>query len=275
MATPSSDLNHLNLVITRPIDQGKKWQKKLQPYGIDCHLIPVLEINPLSDTAQKNQLKTIILQLDEFQKIIFVSQNAVREAAKWVDDFWPQRPVGLEYFAVGSATAALASEKDFTVSSPNEAMNSEALLKLEGLQHVEGEKILIFRGVGGREHLGKQLTDKGATVTYGELYTRDMPQQALAEFREFKVGNQGRKTVLSAHSGESVQNLADIFSALEKDHNSEQPSQQQSLKMLPLIVPGQRVANIAKELGFTEVLIADNATDDAMTQALIDSLDNK
>jgi len=265
-----NSLNDIEVVITRPKAQGEKWQQQLQSLGANTFLIPVLEILPLNSnndqTERISSLKAILLKLDEFQKIILVSQNAVNEAAAWIDNYWPQRPVGIEYFAVGSATARLARQLDFEITAPSEAMNSEDLLALDAMHNVKDQKILICRGVGGRTTLYDELTKRGASVTYGELYTRNLPEVALSQIQALKLGNNGRKTVLSAHSGESVENLNSVLEALTELASETKVN----IKTLPLLIPGERVAKIAKDLGFQQLIVAKNATDNEMTQALCD-----
>ncbi|MGI1679353.1 MAG: uroporphyrinogen-III synthase [Cellvibrionaceae bacterium] len=281
MSSQSNILNDLDIVITRPKVQGEKWQQQLTALGACSYLMPVLEIhslksadlfndNPQEQSRRLNKIKSIILQLDEFQKIIFVSQNAVLEAAGWIDDFWPQRPVGIEYFAVGSATAKLAAQRDFEIIAPEEAMNSEDLLALEAMGNVKDHKVLIFRGVGGRTYLSEELTKRGASVTYGELYTRELPLKAFTQIHELKLGNNSRKTVLSAHSGESVVNLNAVLETLSESDMAVDRDKSASIKKLPLLIPGDRVAKIADDLGFKKLIIAKNATDNEMTQALCD-----
>ncbi|MGH1471943.1 MAG: uroporphyrinogen-III synthase [Cellvibrionaceae bacterium] len=290
MSSQDKSLSHLDIVITRPKVQGEKWQQQLEALGAHTTLVPMLEIRPIKDRRSSvgshkvnplinsdskiaerlNKLKSVILRLDEFKKVIFVSQNAVSEASLWIDDYWPQHPVGIQYFAVGSATAKLARELGFQITSPDEAMNSEDLLALNDFNNVKDQKILIFRGVGGRTLLSEELTIRGASVTYGELYTRELPQKALTQLRALKLGNTHRKTVLSAHSGESVVNLNKVIDQLTKENLDATNKSSVNAKALPLLIPGERVAKIAKELGFQELIVAKNATDNEMKEALSD-----
>ncbi len=265
-----NSLSDIEIVITRPKAQGEKWRQQLQSLGANTFLIPVLEILPLNLTDDQDErvrsLKTILLKLDEFHKIILVSQNAVSEAAVWIDNYWPQRPVGIEYFAVGSATAAFARRLDFKITAPSEAMNSEDLLALDAMQNVKDQKILICRGVGGRTTLYDELTKRGALVLYGEFYTRQLPEAAFAQIEALKLGNNGHKTVLSAHSGESLENLNTVIETITESS----PKMKANIKTLPLLIPGERVAEMAKDLGFQQLIVAKNATDNEMTQALCD-----
>src|SRR5690554_6805419 len=134
-----------------------------------------MEIVPVTEPAQQEAIKRRILALSDYHKVVFVSRNAVQHAMEWVDRYWPQQPIGVEYFAVGSVTAQVAREWGLRVEAAGEAMNSEAMLELPGLQDVNQQKILIFRGVGGRNFFSEQLRQRGAQVDFCELYERVIP----------------------------------------------------------------------------------------------------
>jgi len=141
-----------------------------------------------------------------------------------------------------------------SIASPKITMNSEALLSLPRLQEVTGKKILIFRGVGGREHLAVVLRERGAKVDYAECYKRKLPDSPPGSFAQCLVDNQ--ISMISANSQESVENLCALGDSF-------------TLKQLPLVVPGERVASSAKAKGFKKVIMAENATDLAVVSALL------
>src|SRR5690606_17336275 len=87
-------------------------------------------------------------------------------------------------FAVGPGTAAVLEKHGLHVSFPTTATNSEALLALPELQHIDGMKALIVRGSGGRELIAETLRGRGASVDYAELYLRAVPTYDAAALRE-------------------------------------------------------------------------------------------
>lgn len=267
-----AELSSLEVLVTRPLAQAKKWQEDLRHRGAQTHCLPVMEITPAADPAGIQAIKTRILDLADYSKVIFVSQNAVQYALRWMDRYWPRLPVGIQYFAVGSSTANLAGDLGLEVEVAGQAMNSEALLQLPALQTVKHEKILICRGVGGRNYLSRVLTDRGAQVDYCELYHRQIPENATQGLRQLlqrweETGNRARERVLSVHSGESLQNLNELIDAVV----GSEPGRALRVKEMRLLVPGARVAELAGQLGFHRVLVADNATDEAMSRALLES----
>jgi uroporphyrinogen-III synthase len=58
------------------------------------------------------------------------------------------------------------------VHCPVKTFDSENLLKEEIFSNVKDQKILIIRGIGGRETLKNNLEKRGAIVNYGECYVR-------------------------------------------------------------------------------------------------------
>lgn len=256
-------MSEWRVVITRPEPQASLWQQRLADKGLASTVVPVMAIAAVTDTAARERVKQLILNVDHYQKAIFVSRNAVTHACEWLDDYWPQLPVGIDYFAVGSATAQQLAQADIAVTAlgrEDSAMNSEALLADPALQQVSDEKIVIFRGVGGRDVLAATLRERGARVDYCELYHRQLPLEAEAQLLTALAPAARRQDILSVHSGESLQNLTQLLDA--------HPALADYARTRPLLVPGERVATLGREMGFNHLLVAHNAGDNAMLEAL-------
>lgn len=260
------------VVITRPEAQAAVWHEQLQALGFNCARLNLLEISPVVAEDKIRAIKNKILDFDLYQKVIFVSQNAVDYGMGWLEDYWPQLPMGIDYFAVGATTAKkLASYgvdvQDLAVSASG-GMTSEDLLGAEHLQHVDGEKILIFRGCGGRGHLAEELRQRGASVDYCELYERGLPKVAREQLVQLLASTKtaNTKLILSLHSGESLQNLVAVLAQLPV---AEQPKTREWLHNRLLLVPSQRIVASAQAAGFKKIICAENATDNAMTAALL------
>ncbi len=253
----------LRVIITRPQAQAKPWQEALERHGMAAECVPAMVIEPISLDAEKQRLKNLIVDFDQFQKAIFVSQNAVRYGLEWLNSYWPQLPEGVDYFAVGASTARLLEADAIDVqaahnginSTANSAMNSEALLKLLDTQLRPSDKVIIFRGCGGRPFLGDELESRGCKVSYAELYHRLLPEQSTAKLAALKLGD---GDILSVHSGESLQNLLELLTRAQVKYWAQ----------LPLLVPGARVAAMAAECGFETIIEAENASDKSMYLAL-------
>lgn len=257
----SQPLAGLHVLVTRPEAQALPWAGQLQALGATVSRQPMMLIEPLADAQAERDIINRVLSFDEYQKAIFISQNAVQYGIPWLDRYWPQLPLGIDWYAIGKATAyALEHHSDVDLAVATDAiqgaMNSESLLQHPSLQALDGVKVLIFRGQGGRDHLAEQLQSRGATVDYCELYRRVSPPtgQALAEdFRQTSLC-----PVVTVHSGETLTNLCSI---LPEDDLLWLQQQQ-------IVVPGTRVAAIARDAGFVQVQIAENAGHESMVQTL-------
>lgn len=260
-----------SVVITRPEAQANSWAVQLEALGFATTRLNLLEIVPVSSEEKIRAIKNKILDFDLYRKAIFVSQNAVESGMQWLDEYWPQLPMGIDYFAVGATTAKKLADYGVHVTdlavSGNGGMTSEDLLRAPGLQQVDGEKIIIFRGCGGRGHMAEELRQRGAQVDYCELYERRLPVQASEQLRNLlhNICEQSaavkQQYLLSLHSGESLENLCELL-------REGSAQQQQQLRSLPLLVPSQRVEAAAQVAGFVHTICAENATDQAMTDAL-------
>lgn len=260
------------VVITRPEAQAVAWAEQLLALGINSARLNLLQISAVVEDDKVRAVKNKILDVDLYQKVIFVSQNAVDYGMGWLEDYWPQLPVGIEYFAVGATTAKkLASYgvavQDLAVSASG-GMTSEDLLSAAHLQNVDGEKILIFRGCGGRGHLAEELRKRGAWVDYCELYERGLPSVAREQLLQLLASYQVTQAqiIVSLHSGESLQNLLAVLTQLTI---AEQAAARAWLFTAVLLVPSQRIVGAAQCAGFKRVICAENATDNAMTAALL------
>ena len=260
--TPDTSLSDLRVLVTRPSQQAQKWQSLLIASGAETLVAPLMQIVPFTakesaDSAAIAQIKQRILNLDAYQHIIFVSQNAVAYGWHWIDQYWPQLPFTPRYYAIGSATARTLLDYDVpVVDVPGGSMNTEALLDLPGLQQLGNARVLIFRGAGGRPLLADVLQQRGAQVDYCELYQRCFPDIADAILLDNQWGRQ--QDVVVVHSGESLENWLQVV----------QRNQQLDWLRLPLLVPSERVASRARQANCAEVIVADNASDEEMLKSL-------
>lgn len=250
----------MRVFATRPLAQNTRWANTLAALGHHVVETPLLDISPV-DTSAFAEARAKILNLNEYSILIFVSQNAVAFAVDEIDEHWPQLPLGLNWYSVGQRTHTvlrheLARRYGFKLDkyASGQEMNSEALLALPTLQHVEHEKVLIFRGRGGRPLIADVLSERGAVVEHCELYERKVPKNTDAAFAGLVFGVED---VLPVFSAESLNN----FMLINKNRS-------EKITDLKLIVPGQRVADHAKTLGFCDVTVAENATEQAMLAAL-------
>ena len=134
-------LTGLHLVITRPAAQADAWGQRLLELGATVSSLPLMDIVPVQDATQVRAIKNCMLDFDLYRKAIFVSQNAVEYGFEWIETYWPQMPMGVQFFAVGETTAKLLAAEGVSVTdlaqTQQGAMTSETLLQSPALQQVE------------------------------------------------------------------------------------------------------------------------------------------
>ena len=248
----TASLAGLRVLILRSARPGDPLAARLTARGADVHSFPLLGIEPRP--ALDADLAVTAADADGW---IFISRHAVRHG---LDQLAAAGllPTRVPIFAVGAATAA-ALREDWGIAArhPSEA-NTEGLLRLPELQEVRGRTIVIFRGVGGRDALRAGLCARGARVHYCELYRR-VPERRWEPELSTALAAPG-PLLLVAHSGEVLRALRLV---VDRARACEGPS----IPLPVCLVPGARVAGIARGLGF-ESLIAASALAAKMEQAV-------
>jgi uroporphyrinogen-III synthase len=242
------------VLVTRPAGQGQALCDAVVAAGHRAFSQPLLELQALPELPAAQ--RALILDLDLYQQVIFISGNAVRFGMALINDYWPQLPSGVNWFAIGGSTAALLADEGVTVLSPTGDMTSESLLALPQLQSVVGDRVLIVKGEGGRDTLRRELTSRQARVDELACYQRRRPALAQGELAGRLTDWQIDTILLS--SGEGLANLLGLLS----------PAESTNLKSIDVLVPSGRVAKQAQEVGFARVITAENASDAAMLRAL-------
>jgi uroporphyrinogen-III synthase len=248
----------IKVLLTRPDGQGGSLQQAIEDQGGKCLHYPVMAILALTEETDKviwERTKQAVINLDHYQQVIFISTNAVHFGMAWIEQYWPQLPLGIEWHAIGKATAQALSVAGVPCSYTNEQwlMNSEALLQQTSLQHLEQTRVLIVRGVGGREYLAEQLLQRGGRVDYAECYHRRRVIRPEGELSQWL--KRERPDCLVINSGETLDYVCQLLG-------------DDKLKTIPVIVPGDRVAKLAQQHGFSTIVTASNAGSDAMINAL-------
>ena len=222
-------------------------------------LFPTIEIRSILNSEK---LSTIFSNIDQYDYIIFVSRNAVNVVFDHYLNNDDMSSANILLLAIGSGTAMALSERNLTnVLHAGVQADSENLLMLEQLdsEHVRNKKILIVRGVGGRELLADNLSTRGATVEYAEVYQRVIPDYPLQQCQELWQNEPPAAIIISSNEGlENFLNLMD----------------ERSLKTIfntPLVVMSTRNAELAIEKGFeSNIGIAEEKNDKGLLSVLLD-----
>jgi uroporphyrinogen-III synthase len=237
---PQAALRGLRIVVTRPARQAALLAQLIESHGAQVILFPVIDIRDVEDTSVLN---AVIDRLDSYDLAIFVSPNAVD---KGFEAIRARRtvPPALRFAAIGRGSAgALRKLGVGGVMAPDAGADSESLLRVPELNEIGGQRIVIFRGVGGRELLRDTLEARGAHVDYAECYHRVKPGADMSPIRHALAG--GDIDALVFTSSEGLRNFCELLGAAETD----------TLARVPIFVPHPRIGETARELRMAHVTV--------------------
>ncbi len=254
MAAGGAALTGVGVLVTRPAHQAEGLCALIEQHGGTAYRFPVLEIREPRDPGP---LQAVAARLEDYDLAVFVSANAVDCA---LDSILAARnwPSTIRIAVIGHSSAAALQRHGVEADLvPARRFDSEGLLALPGLQQVAGQRVVIFRGEGGREHLADTLRARGAQVDYIAAYRRALPDvdpvPLLAHWQR------GAIDVVVVNSAESLKNLVTLIGA----------AGQALLHRTQLLLVSERQVPLARQAGFElPPLLAANATDAAVVQAL-------
>ncbi len=252
----SRSLDGYTVLVTRPDEQAGPLIAEIEKRGGQVIFAPMIVIRAKRDDPLA--LATL-RRLPEFHSVIFVSKNAIEIGVELIRA-QKQTLERCQVYAVGPGSAGRLHELGVTdVHMPHGEFTSEGLLKLPGLSshQIGGKKVLIVRGVGGRELLAQTLTQRGALVEYCEVYERTIPTEPLS--KQLAACGVAAPDIGIITSREALTNLAEKIDREQLD----------LLYDVPLLVVGARTALEVERLGFTMApLVVDNPGDQSVIEAL-------
>ncbi len=243
----------MRVLITRPLELALPLAEKIKVMGMEPEIFPVIEIQP---TSLQSTLCATLKTLNAVDIAIWVSQAAVNYSAPLIHQHWKILPP-VQWAAIGAGTAQALEQHGLkpVIVPKHPPYESEALLALSPFQTVKNQKILIFRGNGGRNLLMDTLQQRGATVQAVETYQRCLPKVDMVE-RLAKWRHTSTQVIVTT-SADSLKNFVQMVG-----------SDISWLKNIPVVVVGVRMLELANQLDFKRTLLAQGAEDDAIIQVL-------
>ncbi|ART80447.1 uroporphyrinogen-III synthase [Oceanisphaera avium] len=239
-------------LVVRPEPQASVLSQALLEAGHQPVTSPLLSFEA---GRELDRLSTLLPGLCAEDYVIAVSVQAVNFTHNALANSglsWPKA----HYIAVGEATGnAFAGVGVFDVAVPDDP-RSEGIIALPGLESLAGRKVVILRGDGGRHMIAPTLTSRGAKVDYCEVYQRRYTCDPTGELVK-SWQRQGVDSIIIT-SGGLLSHIAHLAKTSAKDW----------LLSRLLIVPSIRVVEEAKELGFTQIINAEGASNQALIAAL-------
>lgn len=187
---------------TRPRERAANLTQFLQQHAVTVQDLSLLELTEKPLTPLELQSLQRLWQ-SSYQAVFLVSETAVsyglHQLAQVAADF--TAIANVPFVAVGQKTAQffLAQWPFYSAALPTMACptqeNNDGMLAMPLVKALKtGDRVQVWRGVGGRDVLIEALRERGVTVDVIELYARRLP-----------VGSQQRfLDCLAAASGEAV-----------------------------------------------------------------------
>ena len=218
---PDNELQGVGVLVTRPRTQAAELVAAIEKEGGTTYCFPVIDIAALDQTV----VSAAASRLPKPDIVIFISRNAVEYGLQYTS--------GSKIAVIGPATAeAVAAAGHIVDIQPASGYDSEHLLGEAELQTVVGKEIRIIRGDTGRELLAKELTERGANVSYLSVYQRRIPTADPETLASLEAHwRQGDISIITVMSVQSLHNLVTLL----PDWCREQ------LETTPLVTPAGRV----------------------------------
>lgn len=272
----------MRVLVTRPAGQADRLVDVLEDAGITVSCLPLLHLKAVTEAEKIAAIKKQLLLLSQQDFVIFISSNAVKYTAEFLAQHDLKWPSSLPCIPIGGATAKAIEDLGWLLDRVDECINgrinkcdtessneeekklsaysSEKLLVELSQRDVGEKRITIFRGEGGRELLADNLTSRGASVAYCEMYKRQHPNYSSEQFEQ--ALGQNLAAILFA-SGETLENF---YRHIQRDEL------QVMVENVPMIVPSERIKNLAEHKGFNNILIAVNASAEGFLQVITQQL---
>ena len=203
----------------------------IEQLGLTAFKAPVLRIEPCRAKPPPGP----------FDFALFVSEHAVVHAVAngWLRAPWHSCPTA----AIGAAASATLRDHGVAPCMAAQADAADVLRALPALPHTT----LIVKGEGGRDLLQRKLRCAGGTVVEWDVYRRTVVKPDLAD---------EDIDAIVASSGEGARAIANIWFSAGRSAR------------VPLLVPSQRVAEVAAQAGFDNVVVTLGANPTAVGAAL-------
>jgi uroporphyrinogen III methyltransferase/synthase len=254
-----SDLSSLvrkRVVITRAARQSVELMEKLAALGANPESLPLVAFAAPEDYRP---LDAALQELENFDWIIFTSENAVRAVVKRATLHGNLQNVAgrrSRAAAVGPTTAAAAERAGFLVDYQAQ-IHSGAAFAHELGERLRGQTVFLPRSDRANPDLPTLLKEYGAEVTEAVAYCTVVPVNLDQE----KVARivAGESDAILFFSPTAVEHCVTVVGQAEL-HKLQQQS--------ALTAVGPITANALKEAGVNNMIVAADTTADAVIAAL-------
>lgn len=229
-------LNKLKVLVTRQEKFSHSLMTRISLKGGEPVLCPLFDIVPCDNETFR--------KLNDYDLVIVTSLNAAEVMLQKIDISDIK-----QWATIGDATARYlmtlgASDILYPNSKP---YNSEELLN--ALLELKDKTIAVITGENGRQYLCKELTKAGAIVDEIIVYKRIKPDIKAQLIVDVDI------VIITC-----VTSLHNLYSTLIREGID--------AFSIPLLVVSERIYKQAKQLGYTDIFVADGMNDTDIIESL-------
>ena len=305
------------VINTRPVERAAPLTRHLQAAGMSVVDMPMLTLQPRLTTDSDMILMRQWLA-GEYQALVIVSPTAAasglaiwqllereREREHQANGATDKEVEAIEgssnilvapshLIAVGEATATVLNEAklanaSYQVLQPVIA-NNEGMLAMPEIDSLQaGDKLLVWRGLGGRRLLVDTLQARGVHIDSIAWYERKMPIDAMMQYQQWlqdfnnrnaTVGitaSQQAKPIVIVSSGTAFEHWESIVQAAKTfdvvaEHQVMSVNAPLKLSDFCYVVLGERLANMVAEQNLSYWRVEDLAPETILTAIKTTSL---
>ena len=241
------------VINTRPVERAAPLTQHLQAAGMSVIDMPMLTLQPRQTTDDDMRLMRQWLE-GEYQALVIVSPTAAASGlAAWqllererqakgvtnkdttdkeiqgidgiggIEENFEILAAPSHLIAVGEATAAVLNEvklpsASYQVLQPTIA-NNEGMLAMPEIESLQaGDKLLVWRGLGGRRLLVDTLQARGVHIDSIAWYERTMPIDAMAQYQQWLVQLLAQQSLPQTLSVEQPKPIVIVSSGTAFEH---------------------------------------------------------
>ncbi|MBP6494918.1 MAG: uroporphyrinogen-III synthase [Psychrobacter sp.] len=294
------------VINTRPVERAAPLTRHLQQAGLTVVGIPMLALEACASSDTDMRLMRQWLA-GEYQALVIVSPTAAAsglaiwqllERERQANSATDKEAKGTEgssrllaapshLIAVGEATAAVLNEAklpfaSYQVLQPAIA-NNEGMLAIPEIDSLQaGDKLLVWRGLGGRRLLVDTLQARGVHIDSIAWYERKMPINAMAQYQQWRqdfnnknattgiTASQQAKPIVIVSSGTAFEHWESIVQTtktinLAAENQAMSANTPLKLSDFAYVVLGERLANMVAEKQLSYWRVEDLAPETILT----------
>lgn len=226
----------MRILNTRPIEHAQTLTDAIHAaHGISVAL-PTLSIQPTTEWLET------LPGLNSIQQALFVSKPAIYYFFSQLSQAHIAWPSLLPITVLGQGSAEALADFGFTAQHIPSLADSEHVLRMAHLQHIQNQSILIVKGQGGRPLIEDTLTQRGAQVYPVVVYQRQLPEK-----NPLAINAVWQNDAVDIILFTSQQAMEQLFMLMGD-------AAHRWIQAKPCVVISQRLAKAATELGIKTII---------------------